>query len=133
MTAAPPKVWSAPEFAHYPDTWHMSPAVEANGFLLLSGQTGVGPDGTISSDPETQIRDAFSFLQTNLHAAGLELRDIVEMTTYHVSLRAHLATFIKVKDEVVKPPYPAWTAIGVSELWTPGSLIEIKAVACIRR
>ena len=29
------------------------------------------------------------------------------MTTYHVGLRKHLASFIKVKDEHIRPPYPA--------------------------
>jgi enamine deaminase RidA (YjgF/YER057c/UK114 family) len=126
-------VRAAPEFSHYPLTWHMSPVVEANGLLLLSGQTGVHPDATISGDPETQIRDTFRFLGMNLRAAGLGLQDIVEMTTYHVGLRAHLDIFVKVKDELIHAPYPAWTAIGVTELWTPGSIVEVRAIACAPR
>ena len=127
------KVWAAPEFAHYGEDFHMSPAIEVSGFLLLSGQTGVRPDNTISGDPETQMREAFVFLERNLGAAGLGLKHIVELTTYHVGLRAHLDTFIKVKDEFVRAPYPAWTAIGVSELWTVGSIIELRAIACAGR
>lgn len=125
-------VRSAPEFAHYPAVYHMSPAVEAHGLLLLSGQTGVRPDGSISSDPETQMRDAFRFLEMNLRAAGLDLADIVEMTTYHVGLRKHLDLFIRIKDELIKAPYPAWTCVGITELWTVGSIIEIKAIAAMR-
>jgi enamine deaminase RidA (YjgF/YER057c/UK114 family) len=34
-----------------------------------------------------------------------------------------------VKDEFISPPYPAWTAIGVSELITEGVLIEIRVIA----
>jgi enamine deaminase RidA (YjgF/YER057c/UK114 family) len=37
--------------------------------------------------------------------------------------------FIKVKDEFVPAPYPAWTAIGVTELITEGTLLEIRVIA----
>jgi enamine deaminase RidA (YjgF/YER057c/UK114 family) len=65
----------------------------------------------------------------HLAEAGLSFDDVVEMTTYHVDLRKHLEAFIKVKDEHVSTPYPAWTAIGVSELITEGTLVEIRIIA----
>jgi enamine deaminase RidA (YjgF/YER057c/UK114 family) len=120
---------AAPEFAHYPDEWHFSPVLLSGDFAFLSGQTGTHPDGTVSVDPEQQFRDAFRFLKANLAAAGLTFDDVVEMTTYHVDLRRHLTLFTKAKDEHVKAPYPAWTAIGVSELITAGTLIEIRVIA----
>jgi len=49
------------------------------------------------------------------------------MTSYHVGLREHLAQFIAVKDRHIAEPYPAWSAIGVSELITDGALVEIRA------
>jgi enamine deaminase RidA (YjgF/YER057c/UK114 family) len=69
------------------------------------------------------------FLEANLEAAGLSFDQIVEMTAYHVGLREHLDAFIKVTDEFVSEPYPAWTAIGVTELITEGTLVEIRIVA----
>lgn len=120
---------AAPEFAHYTDDWHLSPVLLSGDFAFLSGQTGTHPDGTVSLDPEQQFRDAFRFLKSNLAAVGLTFDDVVEMTTYHVDLRRHLALFTKVKDEHVKAPYPAWSAIGVSELITAGTLIEIRVIA----
>ncbi len=57
------------------------------------------------------------------------MSDVVEITTYHVELKRHLDTFVRVKDEYVAEPYPAWTAIGVSELITDGALVEIRAIA----
>jgi len=51
------------------------------------------------------------------------------MTTFHVGLQRHLETFMKVKDRYVHPPYPAWTAIGITELAFPGGLVEIKVIA----
>lgn len=120
---------AAPEFAHFADDWHLSPVLESGDFLFLSGITGAGPDLTVASDPETQFRDAFRFVAANLRAAGVGLEQIVEMTSYHVGLRRHLETFIKVKDEFIRPPYPAWSAIGVTELITEGTLVEIRVIA----
>jgi enamine deaminase RidA (YjgF/YER057c/UK114 family) len=120
---------AAPGFAHYPDDWHFSPVLISGDFAFFSGQTGTHADGTFSPNPEQQFRDAFSFLAANLAAAELGFHDIIEMTTYHVDLRRHLASFIKVKDEHIRPPYPAWTAIGISELITPGALVEIRVIA----
>jgi enamine deaminase RidA (YjgF/YER057c/UK114 family) len=98
-------------------------------FLFLSGITGVHPDQSLSHEPEAQFRDAFEFVATHLDTAGLQFGHIVEMTTYHVGLRKHLNSFIKIKDEFVGPPYPAWTAIGVTELITDGTLLEIRVIA----
>ncbi|MBK1866461.1 RidA family protein [Taklimakanibacter albus] len=120
---------AAPDFAHYPQEWHFSPVLVSGGFAFLSGQTGTHPDGSVASDPEQQFRDAFRFLGANLAAAGLGFDDVVEMTTYHVDLRRHLAAFITAKDEVITAPYPAWSAIGVSELITEGTLVEIRVIA----
>lgn len=58
------------------------------------------------------------------------------MTTYHVGLSKHLTAFIKVKDEFIGSPYPAWTAIGGSELITDGTqagLRKTRAAICSAR
>jgi len=57
------------------------------------------------------------------------MSDLVEITTYHVEISRHMDVFMRVKDRFVHAPYPAWTAIGVSELIVPGGLLEIRAVA----
>ena len=72
----------------------------------------------VAPDAEQQFRDTFNFLKANLSDAGLGFDDVVEMTTYHVDLRKHLPLFVKVKDEHLSALYPAWTAIGVTELIT---------------
>jgi enamine deaminase RidA (YjgF/YER057c/UK114 family) len=36
---------------------------------------------------------------------------------------------MQVKDHYMKPSYPAWTAIGITELALPGGLVEIKVIA----
>jgi enamine deaminase RidA (YjgF/YER057c/UK114 family) len=118
-----------PEFSDVPDRWHFAPVLDTGEFVFLSGITGVRPDRSLSDDPETQFRDTFRFVAMHLETAGLHFDDIVEMTTYHVALRKHLDAFIKVKDEFIRMPYPAWTAIGIAELITEGTLLEIRIVA----
>jgi enamine deaminase RidA (YjgF/YER057c/UK114 family) len=85
-------------------------------FMFLSGITGVHPDESLCDDPETQFRDAFRFVGMHLEAAG-------------VGLRKHLSVFTRIKDEFIGSPYPAWTAIGVTELITDGTLLEIRVIA----
>ena len=123
------KVIVTPEFVHFPNDWHLSPGVDDGRYVFFSGVTGTRPDLRVSSDPETQFRETFQFLKNNLAQAGLDFDDVVEMTTYHVRLREHLDKFVKVKDEFVSHPFPAWTAVGVSELITEDTLVEIRVIA----
>lgn len=136
------------------DNWHFAPAVAVNGFIFCSGIIGTSPDGeppaedglagakatTAESsnalnalmavrDPEAQFSTAFEALRAILDAAGADMSDLVEITTYHVEISRHMDVFMRVKDRFVHAPYPAWTAIGVSELIVPGGLVEIRAVA----
>jgi len=122
------KMYSAPDFEHFHDEWHLSPALDTGEFVFFSGVTGCRPDYTVADSPEVQFHDAFRFLDATLKAANLGFDDIVEMTTYHVDLRRHLDAFIKVKDEFIKPPYPAWSSIGTTELITEGALAEIRVI-----
>jgi hypothetical protein len=54
------------------------------------------------------------------------------MTTFHVGLQQHLGAFMAVKDRYLPAPFPAWTAIGVSELAFPGGLAELRVTAALR-
>jgi len=123
------KAMTTPAFAHSPAEWHLSPVLDTGEFVFFSGVTGVHPDLTVARDSETQIRDAFEFLKANLAVAGLTFDDVVEMTTYHVDLRKTLPHFTRVKDAYISSPYPAWTAVGVTELITEGTIIEIRVIA----
>jgi len=123
------KLWVPREFSQIPDQWHFAPVLDTGEFVFFSGITGVHPDQSLANDPETQFRDAFKFLGAHLEVAGLHFGHVVEMTTYHVGLRKHLQALIKVKDEFVRVPYPAWTANGVTELITEGTLLEIRVIA----
>ena len=117
------------EFQHYFNDWHFSPVIEADGTVYLSGVTAARKDKPISKDPEEQFLDAFYKLGVYLKAAGLSYENILEMTTFHIDLKKHIAAFSKVKDEYVKAPYPAWSAIGVAEFIPENALVEMRIVA----
>lgn len=106
-----------------------SAAAEGRGLVFVSGQLGNRADGTVASDPAEQFEDAFSNVASVLAAAGTGWDRVVEITSFHVGLNAHLGTFTTVKARHVAEPFPAWTAIGVSELAIPDALVEIRVVA----
>ncbi len=113
----------------YYDDWHMSPGLLCDGFVFFTGFTGTRADGSFSSDPEEQIRDAFAKVGAVLKAGGMRFADVVEMTSYHVGLRAHLEIFKSVRNEHVSEPYPAWTAIEVAGFVSEGAIVEIRVIA----
>ena len=118
-----------PELSAFDDRWHVSHAVRHDRLVLLSGVTGTREDGSVDRDPGTRFEQAFSHLGADLAAAGATLGDVLELTSYHLDLRGRLDAFTAVKDRHVLRPSPAWSAIGVSELISPGALVELRVVA----
>jgi enamine deaminase RidA (YjgF/YER057c/UK114 family) len=115
------------------DRFHFASAVRSGELLLCSGQLGIGDDGRPLADPEAQFTRAFERVGSVLAQAGVGFADVVEITTFHVGLLQHIGLFARVKDRFLANPYPAWTAIGISELAFPGALVEIRATARLRR
>lgn len=114
------------------DNFHFAAAARSTDLLICSGQLGIGSDGRIAEDPAAQFAAAFENVRAVLAEAGLDFDDVIEISTFHVGLREHIATFSRVKDSFLPAPYSAWTAIGVSELAFPGALVEIRATAQLR-
>lgn len=111
------------------EQWAYAPATRVNGLVFVSGQVGLNERGEVPSDPETQITLAFENLQAVLAAAGCGFKDVVEITSFHVEMHKHIATMQTVKARYIKPPYAAWTAVGVTDLAVPGLIFEIRAIA----
>jgi enamine deaminase RidA (YjgF/YER057c/UK114 family) len=119
-----------PGTEQYYDEWQMSDAVRVGDTIWISGKVGINQSGNIEKGVERQSRTAFQRIQDSLAKAGATPDDIVELVTYHVSMR-DLDEFVKVKSEFIRRDFPAWTAVGVTELYVPEALIEIKATAVI--
>ena len=106
-----------------------SPAVRAGDFIYVAGQIGLNPDGTMPENDEGQIVNAFDRMKIVLEEAGASLDDIVELVSYHVGLKGHLAQFVEIKSRYIREPYPTWTILEIAGLARAGLMIEIKAVA----
>ena len=113
------------------DNFHFAPGVKTGNVLLMSGQVGSDASGKCPEDFTEQFRLAFQHIEAILTEAGGDLSNIVELTSYHIGMREHLREFIAVKDEMISEPYPAWTAIGCTELAMPGAVVEIRAQAVL--
>ncbi len=107
-----------------------SAAIRSGDLLFVSGQVGSREDGSPEPVFEDQVRRAFANLKAVLAAAGCGLEDVVDITTFHTDPQAQLETVMAVRAEAIgDPPYPNWTAVGVT--WLAGFDFEIKVVARI--
>jgi enamine deaminase RidA (YjgF/YER057c/UK114 family) len=95
--------------------------------LMISGQ---GPKDR-TADMETQIRQTFDKIGLLLKAAGASFENVIMMRSYWVHLQRDLQIFRKVRRDYLVEPYPASTAIGTTELATPGLQLEIEVVALL--
>lgn len=118
-----------PSMARIAAASHFSSAVRVGDTIWLSGTVGLGPNRRAAEGMDAQARAAFETLRAALVEAGAAMADVVEITTYHTELQRDIAAFMKVKDEFFPTQYPAWTAVGVTQLSYPGLLVEIRAIA----
>lgn len=105
-----------------------SAAMQSGDLLFVSGQVGSRADGTPEPDFAAQVRLAFGNLKETLAAAGASFDDIVDLTTFHTDPENQFEVIMAVKGEIFpEPPYPNWTAVGVT--WLAGFDFEIKVIA----
>jgi len=80
------KQFRNPETVHGPLAAyaHQIEITDPKRWLVLSGQVGMRPDGTLPDDPIEQIRVALDNIQKNLEAAGMGIQDLVKVTMYLV-------------------------------------------------
>jgi 2-iminobutanoate/2-iminopropanoate deaminase len=106
-----------------------SAAIETDGFLFCSGQTGIDPatGELVSPDLEAQTRQVLTNLKNVLEAAGSSLDKVVKTTVF---LR-DMADFPKMNAiyaEFFPSNPPARSTIAVAGL-PKGGVVEIEAVA----
>jgi enamine deaminase RidA (YjgF/YER057c/UK114 family) len=89
-------------------------------FCLSSGRSTSGA-----------TRRASENIAETLAAAGCTWADVEEITAYHIGLQAQGDVPLEVAAEFMSRPFPAWTAIGVTELYEPEALVELRVVATI--
>jgi enamine deaminase RidA (YjgF/YER057c/UK114 family) len=120
-----------PGWQQFYDETGVSAAIRHGDMLYVTGHTGEDDDLTFSADLEHQIRRTFINLALTLAEAGTDWSDVVEIVSYHVGLREQADALTRISREFLAPPSPAWSAVGVAELWDEGAVIEMSCVAAI--
>jgi enamine deaminase RidA (YjgF/YER057c/UK114 family) len=109
-----------------------SPGLLVGDTIYVAGAIGRPPGGDVPADLAEQFRQLYRNIAAVLDKAGATWADVVEMTSYHIGLRDHIETLFAVHREFVGEPYPAWTAVGVTELLSRDAVLEI-SVTAVRR
>lgn len=105
-------------------------AIAANGTLHFV-HVPIRPDGTIEAgSAERQAEVTFSDLDVTLKAAGAKISDVVLVQIFLTSL-AHKFAVDEVYKRYFTEPYPVRACIAVSELPTPGTVIEVVATTAV--
>lgn len=105
-----------------------SPAIRSNGFLFVSGQVGSTEDGSPEPDLMTQVRRAFTNLNSILQSAGCTFDDVIDATVFIVDPATQFEKIWSVVPEFWgQAPHPTVTCVGVT--WLYGFQFEIKVIA----
>ncbi len=96
--------------------------------MVISGQIGVRPDGTVVDGLEGQMRQAMANLRAVLAAGGFGPEDVVKLTSFCVP-KGEVAMFRAIRDEALEGHAPAATWIEVTGLATDKLLFEVEAEA----
>ena len=103
--------------------------------VFISGQVALDRSGNVvgKDDFRAQLQQVFENLKAAVEAAGGTFDDVIKLNSYVVDM-SHLADFREVRDKYVnvKNP-PASTAVQVSRLFRPEFLVEVEAVAVVKK
>jgi 2-iminobutanoate/2-iminopropanoate deaminase len=114
-----------PPFANY---CHATLVPAGARWLVLSGQLGIRPDGTVPESVAEQAAACFDNLLAILAEGGMGVADLVRLTTY-LTDPANLGAYMAVRDRYVGIAPPASTLLVVQALSRPQFRIEIEAIA----
>lgn len=100
--------------------------------LFVSGQVGIGPDGSLAEGPAGQIERAFLNVKAVLEDNGYSQEDLIKTVTY-MTRREDIALLRDVRERVFPlegaAGDPAATLIFVAGLADPEWVVEVEAVA----
>jgi enamine deaminase RidA (YjgF/YER057c/UK114 family) len=110
-------------------------AVEGDGRIVhLKGQVALDHDGRVvgKGDMRAQTRRVLENIRDVLAAMGGRMEDVLSLTHYVTDIRA-FGGVSDVRREFFREPYPVTTTVQVAALYDPNLVVEITAIAEIRR
>ncbi len=96
--------------------------------VVVAGQLGLFPDGTLADGLEKQMQQAWSNVFAVMSASGFEKQDLIRAVIY-VTVPGSVAIYRQVRDEMLDGHLCANTYVEISALAAPQFLVEIEAEA----
>jgi enamine deaminase RidA (YjgF/YER057c/UK114 family) len=116
-----------PDLKKIEEQWGFADAIVTGDIIYMSGAVaGLRPGET---DLKLAYDRAFQRIGATLQRAGASWDDVVDITSFHTDLKTQMPAIVAVKNQYVKRPAPAWTAIQVVRLIPDNGITEIKIVA----
>jgi 2-iminobutanoate/2-iminopropanoate deaminase len=124
-----PVTLSNPPGVHTPTAYSHAALVSGAGQrLVLSGQIGVRPDGTVVEDGAAQIDQALANIGTILAAHGMSQANLVKMTVF-LTDPALIPAWRTARSAWVGAHRPASTLLVVAGLADPKFKVEVEVEA----
>ena len=96
--------------------------------LIISGQIGANPDGSLADGLEAQMERAWLNMFAILEEAGMTKENLVKITVFMVG-DGHTAAYREVRDRMLDGHAPAATYLVVAGLASPEMLFEVEGEA----
>ncbi|MGL5363744.1 MAG: RidA family protein [Bosea sp. (in: a-proteobacteria)] len=96
--------------------------------LIISGQVGVRPDGSVPEGLEAQVAQTFDNLLAVLHAAGFATTDLVRIGVFATPPDA-VGPYRRIRDEKLAGHLVCATYLQVAGLASPAWLFEVEGEA----
>jgi enamine deaminase RidA (YjgF/YER057c/UK114 family) len=121
------------------DNWRYAAARRVGDMVYVSGVVvhRMPNEGKDVAAFKVQTRRALERLRKILEASGTDFQHVVMINSFHVwqgpdfagGRDEQFAAFEAVIDEFMKPPYPAWTAVGTTGLLGTNGIVEVQLIA----
>lgn len=105
-----------------------SHAVEVDGWLFVTGQMPIAPDGSVPQTIEAQTAVVMENLKGVLQGVNADLSHVVSARVFLTDFEAHYERMNKVYASYWQGRFPARTCVGVTAL-ARGCLVEIDFIA----
>ena len=96
--------------------------------IVISGQLGLAPDGSLEQGIEAQMERAWSNLFGVMAAGGFDINHLIRATIY-VTLPGQVAAYRRVRDKMLGDHLCANTYLEITGLAAPEFLVEIEGEA----
>ncbi|MEE9199573.1 MAG: RidA family protein [Dehalococcoidia bacterium] len=126
------KAINTPKIYPY-DVYACTHATRVGNTIYLSGQASVDAEGNIlhQGDVVAQCAQAFDNMKMVLEADGAGLKDLVQYSVYVLSNDVWDKISETRRRYLNTDPMPACVGVVVKDLYPPGILIEIDAIAVV--